>query len=270
MRSGAPTPHHRRGWALLAFGATALGLTLGACSSTDTADAPRGDCPVEPVSVVATVNQWGQIVEQLGGDCVTVDSIISGSAADPHDYEPTPADSAAFEDADLAVLNGLGYDSWAQRALDQVGDGPAVIVAGDVAGRTTGDNPHIWYSPEAVRAMTEAITGELAQLTPLGPDAGGYLGERFDAWMESLQSYDDAIDGRDVLKALDYKAKLAPKRYDHRLGEAQARLARLTRSKAMRDRSIILVFEGMDAAGKGRAVSNRCAAGCGAGAATWG
>jgi zinc/manganese transport system substrate-binding protein len=195
MHPSAPTPNHRRGWALLAFGVTALGLTLGACSSTDTADAPRGDCPVEPVSVVATVNQWGQIVEQLGGDCVTVDSIISGSAADPHDYEPTPADSAAFEDADLAVLNGLGYDSWAQRALDQVGDGPAVIVAGDVAGRTTGDNPHIWYSPEAVRAMTEAITGELAQLTPLGPDAGGYLGERFDAWMESLQSYDDAIDG---------------------------------------------------------------------------
>ena len=97
MHPSAPTPNHRRGWALLAFGVTALGLTLGACSSTDTADAPRGDCPVEPVSVVATVNQWGQIVEQLGGDCVTVDSIISGSAADPHDYEPTPADSAAFE-----------------------------------------------------------------------------------------------------------------------------------------------------------------------------
>ena len=124
MRSGAPTPHHRRGWALLAFGATALGLTLGACSSTDTADAPRGDCPVEPVSVVATVNQWGQIVEQLGGDCVTVDTIISGSAADPHDYEPTPADSAAFEDADLAVLNGLAYDNWARRACEQVREGP--------------------------------------------------------------------------------------------------------------------------------------------------
>ena len=63
-----------------------------------------------------------------------------------------------------------------------------------------------------------------------------------------------SIDGRDVLKALDYKAKLPPKRYDRRLDEAQARLAGLTRSKAMKDRSIILVFEGMDAAGKGSTI----------------
>ena len=63
-----------------------------------------------------------------------------------------------------------------------------------------------------------------------------------------------AIDGRDVLKALDYKAKLAPKAYDRRLELAQARLAKLTRGKAMKERSLILVFEGMDAAGKGSTI----------------
>ena len=179
---------------MLVLGGAALGLTLGACGSTEAADTPQGDCPVAPVSVVATVNQWGQILEQLGGDCVTVDTIISGAAADPHDYEPTPADSATFEKADLAVLNGLGYDSWAQRALDQLGDGPAVIVAGDVAGASAGDNPHLWYSPDAVRSMTEAIHGQLIQLAPLGPDAGEYLGARSDAWWASLAAYDTALD----------------------------------------------------------------------------
>ena len=108
-----------------------VGLAATACGTGEQADAPQGDCPVKPVRVVATVNQWGEIVEALGGDCVAVDTIISGSAADPHDYEPSPADSAAFEQAQLAVLNGLGYDSWAQRALDQLGDdGPEVIDAG--------------------------------------------------------------------------------------------------------------------------------------------
>lgn len=198
VRASALTPDRRRGWALLAFGATALGLTLGACGSTEAADAPRGDCPAAPIRVVATVNQWGQIVEQLGGDCVVVDTIITGSAADPHDYEPTPADSAAFEAADLAVLNGLGYDGWAERTLDQLGDGPAVISAGDAAGAGRGDNPHLWYSPAAVRDMTEAISAELARL---GPDSGAYLGARADAWAISLEAYDAAID--DLAKAAD-------------------------------------------------------------------
>ncbi len=191
MRSGDPSLNRRRVRATLVLGGAALGLTLGACGSTEAADTPQGDCPVAPVSVVASVNQWGQIVEQLGGDCVVVDTIITGSAADPHDYEPTPADTAAFESADLAVLNGLGYDSWATRALDQVGDGPAVIVAGDVAGRSTGDNPHLWYSPAAVGEMAEAITGEL---TTLAPDAVNYLGGRSDAWAASFAGYDAALD----------------------------------------------------------------------------
>ncbi len=54
MQPGGPTPDHRRGRALLALGATALGLTLGGCGSTEAADAPLGDCPVAPVGVVAT------------------------------------------------------------------------------------------------------------------------------------------------------------------------------------------------------------------------
>ena len=48
-----------------------------------------------PVKVVVTVDQWGDIVEQLGGDCTEVTTIINGGDVDPHDYEPTPADNAA-------------------------------------------------------------------------------------------------------------------------------------------------------------------------------
>ena len=172
--------------------ATLVGLAATACGTGEQADAPQGDCPVKPVQVVATVNQWGEIVEALGGDCVAVDTIISGSAADPHDYEPSPVDSAAFEQAQLAVLNGLGYDSWAQRALDQLGDdGPEVIDAGIVSNLTTGDNPHLWYSPAAVRSTSQAITEEL---TDLAPDAADYLNQRSTAWAAALQPYDTALD----------------------------------------------------------------------------
>jgi AMP-polyphosphate phosphotransferase len=62
------------------------------------------------------------------------------------------------------------------------------------------------------------------------------------------------LDGRNILKALDYTAKLPRAKYDKRLDELQAELARLTRTAKYKERSLIAVFEGMDAAGKGSTI----------------
>ena len=39
-----------------------------------------------------SVDQWGDIVSELGGKCANVTTVLASSAVDPHDYEPTPAD----------------------------------------------------------------------------------------------------------------------------------------------------------------------------------
>jgi len=62
------------------------------------------------------------------------------------------------------------------------------------------------------------------------------------------------IDGRTLLASFDYARALDPREYGKRLEKAQARLNALTRSKKMRSRSIVMVFEGMDAAGKGSTI----------------
>jgi polyphosphate:AMP phosphotransferase len=62
------------------------------------------------------------------------------------------------------------------------------------------------------------------------------------------------LDGRSLLGSFDYERRLERRKYARRLAKLQARLAMLTRTKAMRDRSLILVFEGMDAAGKGSTI----------------
>ena len=63
-----------------------------------------------------------------------------------------------------------------------------------------------------------------------------------------------SLDGRDLLNSLDYRARIAPTRYEKQLEKAQARVAVLTRDKRIRDRSLVCVFEGMDAAGKGSTI----------------
>ncbi len=67
-------------------------------------------------------------------------------------------------------------------------------------------------------------------------------------------------DARNVLSALDLSLALEKKEYRARLNKLQSRLALLTRDQAFAERSLILVFEGHDAAGKGGAIRRVSAA----------
>ena len=63
-----------------------------------------------------------------------------------------------------------------------------------------------------------------------------------------------ALDGRTLLGSLDYERALTPKAYQRRLEDLQGRLNLLTRDPRMAERSLVIVFEGMDAAGKGSTI----------------
>jgi zinc/manganese transport system substrate-binding protein len=171
-------------------------LALAGCGSSDDTDGATADptgttvgsasCPVEPLQVVVSVSQWGDVVEQLGGECAEVTTIIEGGDVDPHDFEPSPADSAAFGDADLVVVNGLDYDHWAEDAISSASSDPAVVDGGEVVGLEEGDNPHLWYGPDYVQQVAEAVTSEMKVLSP---EAAAYFDEQAAAWTESLQPY---------------------------------------------------------------------------------
>ncbi|MFH1981576.1 MAG: polyphosphate:AMP phosphotransferase [Pseudomonadota bacterium] len=59
------------------------------------------------------------------------------------------------------------------------------------------------------------------------------------------------VDNRHVLDAMDLAATISKKKYQSELKRLQARLAVLTRKPAFQKHSVVCVFEGMDAAGKG-------------------
>ncbi len=119
-------------------------LVMPAASCARSGSAATGGRP----NVVAAENVWGSIAAQLGGDRVTVTSIIDNPNADPHDYEPTTEDARAMAAANLVIENGVGYDPWAQRLIDaNPVSGRHVLDVGTLVGVTTDGNPHRWYSP---------------------------------------------------------------------------------------------------------------------------
>jgi zinc/manganese transport system substrate-binding protein len=176
----------RFGVSAVLLGALALGACSSASSDSVAGTTPKGDCPTAPVPVVVSVDQWGDIVDQLAGDCGNVTTIFKSSAADPHDYEPTAADNVKFTGAKLVVVNGLDYDPWADKVVATLDEKPAVVNGGEVLGLENGDNPHIWYGPDYVSKIADAVTAELKQLQP---DDARYFDQRHDAWRTSMQPY---------------------------------------------------------------------------------
>src|SRR3954470_8046454 len=89
-------------------------VSVAACST----GSPVGRGASDRVQVVAAENFWGSIAVQLAGDRAQVTSIVDNPATDPHDYEATPRDARLVADSDYAIVNGIGYDAWAQKLLD--------------------------------------------------------------------------------------------------------------------------------------------------------
>jgi zinc/manganese transport system substrate-binding protein len=150
----------------------------------------NGPCPTQPVAVLAIENFYGNLVQQLGGQCVNVTVILSDAESDPHAFQPTAGDIRAFQNAALVVLNGLGYDDFADKALGTLSRRPAVVRAGDVMGLQVGANPHVWYSAGYVDQIKSAITANLKQVAP---DASGYFDTQASAVEQSFGAYRQLI-----------------------------------------------------------------------------
>lgn len=193
-------------------------LAVAGCSDGDSGNGAAvrsGDataCPGEVVDVVVSVGQWGDMVERLGGDCATVTTVVASAAVDPHSFEPSTADVAAFSDAELVVVNGAGYDGWAEAAVDNLDTRPAVVSAAELVGlelhedehadEHAGDeggeheeghggvDPHLWYEPDVLPQMATAVTEELSALSP---EAADYFAQQQVLWTDEFQPYLDAV-----------------------------------------------------------------------------
>jgi zinc/manganese transport system substrate-binding protein len=119
------------------------------------------------LQVVAAENFWGSIAAQLGGDRASVTSIIVNPDTDPHSYEPTAQDARTLAAAQLAIVNGIGYDNWAPKLLRaSPASGRVVLDVGGALGLNDGDNPHQWYSPSSVHRVIDRIVASYDSLDP--------------------------------------------------------------------------------------------------------
>jgi manganese/iron transport system substrate-binding protein len=145
-----------------------IGLGLGGCESPSGSPFPNDDRP----NVVSTSTILADWTAQVGGEEIDLVSILS-PGEDPHIYEPVPADSRAFEEADLVFYNGYNLEPGLIRMMNASATNARRVAIGEVVpplsmeedGETVPD-PHVWGNVENAIVMVQAIRDELIALSP--------------------------------------------------------------------------------------------------------
>lgn len=88
-----------------------------------------------PLRVVASFSILADLVQQVGGEGVAVSALV-GPDGDAHVFEPKPADAQRLAQAQLVVVNGLGFEGWLDRLVKSSGyRGPVVVASNGVKPR---------------------------------------------------------------------------------------------------------------------------------------
>ena len=132
-------------------------LLLAGCATTPAVDDGR-------VHVVASTNVYGSIVAAIGGNLVSVTSLIDSGAQDPHSFEASAQNQLAVSKADLVIENGGGYDDFVDTLLDASSTTAIVINAAGVVNLPEGTNEHLWYSLSDMRTVAASIADQLSSL----------------------------------------------------------------------------------------------------------
>ncbi|WP_165241193.1 metal ABC transporter solute-binding protein, Zn/Mn family [Corynebacterium lizhenjunii] len=171
--------------------ATLLALTLSSCSSSGQPAASSGaggGAGEEAINIVASTPIWAHIAQEVADTVasntpVTVTSVITNPDVDPHHFEPTAADVARANDADIAVVGGGGYDAWLYQAMsnqDAIISALPLVDHGGLRNPDAGNaaqsrvevidgNEHVWYDIDAITLVAKDVA---SAINALDPDAG--------------------------------------------------------------------------------------------------
>lgn len=174
--------------------AATVAMTAGCSTSSTSSPAPSttSSAAAAPIDVVASTNVWGDIVKQVGGDRVNVESIMADPNADPHEYEANAKTAAALSKSQLVVVNGLGYDDFMDKLLSASPNPERkVLNAADVMQISGSEaNPHVWYDIAKIPDVADAVAQQLGAIDPAGAATFTANAKTFD---QSLTPINDAI-----------------------------------------------------------------------------
>jgi zinc/manganese transport system substrate-binding protein len=185
MRS---TAGRRRLTALLLAVAAATGAAvLAACSGNASGANSSGK-----IVAVGAENEYGNVIQQVGGKYVQASAIMSNPNTDPHTFEASAAVAREVGSAELVVQNGVGYDTFMTTIENAApnSDRKVIDVQNLLGLPDSTPNPHLWYDPTTMPKVADAIATDLSALAP---SHASYFQANAKAFISSLTAWNNAI-----------------------------------------------------------------------------
>ncbi|OFX17759.1 MAG: hypothetical protein A2Z18_01840 [Armatimonadetes bacterium RBG_16_58_9] len=124
--------------------------------------------------VAASISPLADFAKKVGGDLVEVELLVPAGAS-PHTFQLTPQQMNTLSKASVLILNGVGLEFWADKAISAA-DNPNLKVVRTADGldiiddvdeeHGKGGNPHVWLSPVCAISQVKAIRDAFIEADP--------------------------------------------------------------------------------------------------------
>ncbi len=135
-----------------------------------------------------------ELTKNVGGDRIEVKNLVPAGAS-AHDYEPTPADIKAVEEAQVFVYHGASMDdAWVKKLLSVVRNRERIVIIEATKGlplRKAEEeefeyDPHVWLDPVLAKEMIKQIRDGLT------------VADRSSVYSENAKQYTAKLDALDA------------------------------------------------------------------------
>ncbi|NLN97159.1 MAG: zinc ABC transporter substrate-binding protein [Eubacteriaceae bacterium] len=183
-------------------------LCLAGCSMKAPEKVSTDDSPLK---VIASFYPMADFADKIGGDNIAVQCLVS-LGMEAHDWEPTTADIALLEEADLFIINGAGMEPWATDLLQTLSNKNLVVVNTSEGldllendeshdGHDHGDqDPHVWLNPLYAKQQMSMIMEALKELDATNSKT---YQDNYEKWANKCEELDQNY--RETLSPLNHK-----------------------------------------------------------------
>ena len=148
------------------------------------------------IKVVTSFSVLEDLIRQIGGPRADVKALV-GPNQDAHSFSPSPKDAISVKNADLVVVNGLGFDAWSERLIKSSGyKGEIVIATKGVQPIKSSEGGHSSVDPHAFQDIQKVklyVSNICAALVKLDPKSQALFEANKTRYIQELDSLDSEI-----------------------------------------------------------------------------
>lgn len=147
------------------------------------------------VNIVATTTMIGDLAKNIGGDDVSVTTLMN-IGVDPHSYVPRPSVTKAISEADLVIINGLNLEAKMGKVLQMIKEDKLLVIGDyvDEAHLLKDENgqvdPHVWFDISNWMAASVYLKNKLIELD--GKNSASYI-SRYNSYYLELIDLEDYV-----------------------------------------------------------------------------